>query len=74
MLVRLRAMYASPRGCFGPGTVIDLPSGEAEAIIAGGYGDRAEVEAQAKAASESEDSTHEVSDERPARSNAKKKA
>lgn len=35
--VKLLNIYASPRGCFAPGDVLDLPRHEAAELIAGRY-------------------------------------
>ncbi len=37
MKVRLTALYASPRGVFHPGTVIEVSEGEAKQLIDGRY-------------------------------------
>jgi len=42
MKVKLITQYAGPRGNCGPGCVIDVPSDEADALISGGFAERAE--------------------------------
>lgn len=37
MKVKLRTIYASPQRIAFPGTIIDVPDGEAEALVDGNY-------------------------------------
>ena len=39
MKIKLRAVHASPRGIFHPGTILDLDETEARALVAGDYAD-----------------------------------
>ena len=42
MKVRLKTLMAGPDGVFPPGSVIDPPNDEAEALISAGYAERLE--------------------------------
>jgi hypothetical protein len=42
MKVRLKTLMAGPDGVFGPGSVIDLDSDQAEALVTAGYAERLE--------------------------------
>ena len=42
MKVRLKTLMAGPEGVFQPGSVVDLESDHAEALISGGYAERME--------------------------------
>lgn len=42
MKIKLRTLLAGPRGCVHPGTVIDWPEVEAQALIQGGYAEAVE--------------------------------
>lgn len=37
MRIKLRTLMANPNGVFFPGTIIELPVGEAEELVKGGY-------------------------------------
>lgn len=42
MKVKLKTVYAGPRGNCGPGSVIDLPADEAKGLIDGDYAEKVE--------------------------------
>jgi hypothetical protein len=42
MKVRLKTLMAGPEGVFGPGSVIDLDTDQAEALVSAGYAERLE--------------------------------
>lgn len=42
MRVKLRTLMANPNGVFLPSAIVDLPSGEAEELVKGGYAEAVE--------------------------------
>lgn len=46
MRVKLKTLMAGPEGSAHPGQILDLPADRAQALVAGGYADAMEPEAQ----------------------------
>jgi len=44
--IKLRTTYASPKGAYGPGSVIDLPDAQARDLVEGGYATAIDTPAQ----------------------------
>lgn len=42
MRVKLRTLMANPNGVFLPNAIVDLPNGEAEELVKGGYAEAVE--------------------------------
>jgi len=49
MQIKMRTLYAGPRGTYSPGAIIDMNEADAKPLIDGGYAERVDAPVPAKA-------------------------